>query len=303
MVGVVVTQRSEAVIHSATWEYWDTIKAIMDRLKNLIFIPNDFTCTSMQFLKDAQVRKHTDSNDGQSLIVSYGKFNGGALVHGDNRLDTWRTAHVIDGQVPHFVEPFSGTRYSIALYTHPRFVEIDSGSLHFLRELGMKLPPDMKIPVTVPAPALETQGECLNLLEIGGALNVASMVLAASETINSHLIVCEGPDALEASAKRCPDAQVSGSTDTWDLQLIQQFFSACKGAKIVVVVTLCGNEPDIVDAVAFLELAVQQKKPDHTMKVIVLASELAMAHSNFISCLLATMPFTTKLAHFAPLVD
>ena len=69
----------------------------------------------------------------------------------------------------------------------------------------------------------------------------------------------------------------------------------------MVTVTLCGSEPDIVDSVAFLELAVQQKKPDHSMKVIVVASEAAAAHANFVSDLLATMPFTTKLAHFAPL--
>ena len=302
MVGVVVTKKSQCVIHSATWDHWDVLKQILQLLWKLIYIPDDFTCTSVQFLKNAQVKQHCDANKGKSLIVSYGSFKGGAFVHGEDRLDTFRTAHVIDGQVPHHVEAFTGTRYSIALYTHPRFVEIDASSLHFLRDLGLKLPPDRAngFPALAPTPALESMGEHLNLLELGGALNVATMVLAAKETIKDHVIIDEGTDALEASKKRCPDAQVAGSTEAWDMQLIQQLYGKCKDEKIVVAVSLCGEEVD-VDSIAFLELAVQQKPPDSNMKVIVVANEEAMMHSTFISDLLSTMPFVSKLSYFAPL--
>ncbi len=127
VLGVVVSKDGRCLIHSATWDCWDLLKKLMEAIFKLIHVPPDFSCTSIQFLKSATVKEHTDANAGKSLIVSYGHFSGGALLYGGDKLDTLQSAKVIDGQISHSVEPFYGTSYSMALYTHPRYTELAKG--------------------------------------------------------------------------------------------------------------------------------------------------------------------------------
>ena len=68
VLGVVVSRDGKCLIHSATWDYWDLLKQLMTSIMKLIHIPPDFYCTSIQFLKNATVKEHTDANAGKSLM-------------------------------------------------------------------------------------------------------------------------------------------------------------------------------------------------------------------------------------------
>ena len=62
-------------------------------------------------------KRHVDKNDGHSWILWLGDFDGGALVFDDGRrIDEKRTWHKIDGRVPHWNEPHTGTKYGVVLF-------------------------------------------------------------------------------------------------------------------------------------------------------------------------------------------
>ena len=78
-------------------EWWEETKVILNR---------NVTC-----------QRHRDGNDGHSWILWLGDFEGGALVFetGD-RITAKGVWHRIDGQVPHWNEPHTGTKYGVVLY-------------------------------------------------------------------------------------------------------------------------------------------------------------------------------------------
>ena len=62
-------------------------------------------------------KRHFDKNDGHSWILWLGDFDGGALVFDDGRrIDEKRTWHKIDGRVPRWNEPHTGTKYGVVIF-------------------------------------------------------------------------------------------------------------------------------------------------------------------------------------------
>ena len=62
-------------------------------------------------------KPHTDRNDGHSWILWLGDFQGGELVFEDGRrIDEKRTWHKIDGRIPHWNEPHTGTKYGVVIF-------------------------------------------------------------------------------------------------------------------------------------------------------------------------------------------
>ena len=303
VLGAVVTKDGRCIIHSETKRKESSLWQLIRLLQEINAIPGDFHFSSLQILKNANVKRHRDANEGVSLLVSFGQFEGGLLVYGDAKIDTFQKPCIIDGQIDHHVEPFVGNRYSIALYAHPRACELSNGDLAFLAKVGFKVAPaalaEKSKPTEETSPKLASECGRLHLLEIGVALNAAAGILAEKEKLGLHLVVDEGADVHEACQKRCPEAVVSDFTNTWDQKLIQGFFEKSFGAFAVVVASLNGGDKD-VDAIALLEQAVQSMGAVHT-KFIVIAAEGSKEHFPYISELLAAMPFTTKLAFYAPL--
>ena len=72
--------------------------------------------------RNVQCERHCDSNDGHSWIMFLGDFVGGALVfENGERVEEPRIWHRIDGRVPHWNEPHTGTKYSVIFFkTKPR---------------------------------------------------------------------------------------------------------------------------------------------------------------------------------------
>jgi hypothetical protein len=68
--------------------------------------------------KDVTCKRHRDgANLGSSYILFLGDFEGGALVFDDGtRFEAKREWFEFDGQVPHWNEPHTGTKYSVVLY-------------------------------------------------------------------------------------------------------------------------------------------------------------------------------------------
>ena len=68
--------------------------------------------------KDVTCKRHRDgANLGSSYILFLGDFEGGALVFDDGtRFEAKREWLEFDGQVPHWNEPHTGTKFSVVLY-------------------------------------------------------------------------------------------------------------------------------------------------------------------------------------------
>ena len=93
---------------------------LFDLLKNLIhkYHP-DFEYTTIQINKNIMSPPHVDKNNiGPSYIIGLGDYTGGKLcIEGRpyNIKNRWR---YFDGTKGHWVEKFTGTRYTIIYFTH-----------------------------------------------------------------------------------------------------------------------------------------------------------------------------------------
>ena len=67
--------------------------------------------------------RHTDRNEGTSLIAFFGDFTGGGLFveepDGVKHLQGKGIWHEYNGRHPHWTEPFEGERFSIVAYRKP----------------------------------------------------------------------------------------------------------------------------------------------------------------------------------------
>ena len=80
-MGVVVAGRSRnLVIHSATREFADSIARLLILLREVEAIPSDLLFSTIQVLKNAEVRPHIDKNAADSVTFSCGDHTGGELV-------------------------------------------------------------------------------------------------------------------------------------------------------------------------------------------------------------------------------
>jgi hypothetical protein len=79
----------------------------------------DFECTSFTINKNVQCKPHLDKNNyGDSLILALGDFSGGLLRVENQDFDIFRRVLCFNGATSlHETMPFSGTRYSIVMYS------------------------------------------------------------------------------------------------------------------------------------------------------------------------------------------
>ena len=67
--------------------------------------------------RNVKCERHRDGNKGTSYILFLGDFTGGVLLFDDGtRIEEKYKWHAIDGQIPHWNEPHTGCKYSVALY-------------------------------------------------------------------------------------------------------------------------------------------------------------------------------------------
>ena len=79
----------------------------------------DFNYTTIQLNKNIQSPPHIDKNNvGYSYIIGLGDYTGGNLVIEGKQYDIKNKWLKFDGRLGHWVEPFTGTRYTIIYFTH-----------------------------------------------------------------------------------------------------------------------------------------------------------------------------------------
>ena len=79
----------------------------------------DFKYTTIQVNKNIQSKPHVDKNNiGLSYIIALGNFTGGELILEGKHHNIKNNFLKFDGRLGHWVEPFSGTRYSLVFFTH-----------------------------------------------------------------------------------------------------------------------------------------------------------------------------------------
>ena len=133
-------------------KHHDLIKRINGIVKPIY---PDFKYAAMTINKSNQLRAHCDfSNVGVSLIMSpqrlgeKGGYEDGRLVihnHFTNELTFHDLHHVwlfFDGQNAHFVEPFTGERWTIIFYTPSKFWECSPEEKLIAKLLGFPVPDD-----------------------------------------------------------------------------------------------------------------------------------------------------------------
>ena len=74
--------------------------------------------------KNLKCTRHTDRNDGESLIAFFGEFTGGGLFvetpEGTEHLKEKGIWYQYNGRHPHWTEDFEGDRWSIVAYKKPK---------------------------------------------------------------------------------------------------------------------------------------------------------------------------------------
>ena len=78
-----------------------------------------FPCTTFTINKNLQCKPHVDrQNNGDSLIVSLGRFQGGLLLVDEQPHNIWHSPLIFNGAKHiHATTPFEGMRYSIVMYS------------------------------------------------------------------------------------------------------------------------------------------------------------------------------------------
>lgn len=88
----------------------------------------DFEYTTIQVNKNVLCKPHIDKNNvGESMIIGLGNYLGGNLVIEGKSYDIKNKMFYFNGKLGHWVEPFTGDRYSLIFFTHtfkPPSVEV-----------------------------------------------------------------------------------------------------------------------------------------------------------------------------------
>ena len=220
-LGVVIRRTDRVpVVHSATWEYAEIVKELMDIFVSLDLVPSSFPFSSLQIFDSCVVRQHRDKNIGESLLFMTGDYTGGNLNVGGVSMSLFRTPYILDGQIEHFVEPFAGQRWSFAFYVHPRAKELSPSMVEALSQLGFQLPPGANATptghsaVAEGAPEAPANAERTGLLEINVSLNVSATCLeSCGWKLDQHIIYECDEGARACSKKLWPNASITFSFD------------------------------------------------------------------------------------------
>jgi len=100
---------------------WNKIFPKLYRLIRKIIknrFPN-FKYTTIQLNKNIKSPPHIDKNNvGPSYIIGLGDYTGGNLVIEGKQYDIKNKWKKFDGRLGHWVESFTGTRYTLVFFTH-----------------------------------------------------------------------------------------------------------------------------------------------------------------------------------------
>ena len=81
VLGAVVSKSMHAVcVHSTTTKFKDVLSELISLLKEVGVIMHDTLFSSIQFLRNAQISRHTDSNASLSTYVTTRDFSNGRLM-------------------------------------------------------------------------------------------------------------------------------------------------------------------------------------------------------------------------------
>ena len=79
----------------------------------------DFKYTTIQVNKNLKCKPHVDKNNkGDSYIIGLGDYTGGELNVEGKKINIRNKWCNFDGRKQHWVEPFSGERYTLVFFTH-----------------------------------------------------------------------------------------------------------------------------------------------------------------------------------------
>ena len=213
------------VIHDFTHSAERLVRELLRLLHDGGALPDDFIFTTIQVLRlqskfNEKVRPHAGKgNVGVSLTVALGKFDGGALNLGGVSLNVKETPHIYDGHVVHFVEPFTGDRWSLTFFTYARYREASPQMVSLLRQLGFTLPSDL-VPSAAPncmqISATNVTSEGLPLfVEIYPKAHTAALAIGQKWKKMHHVVLLAPDDDGNASRRLYPDAWFSGLSTTF----------------------------------------------------------------------------------------
>ena len=232
-LGVTSGLSQKTTIHDATLLYHITMKALLQCLKDAGVVPRDFMFSTLQILFCADVARHRDSNaeDSESIIVSLGDFTGGDLNVAGNAISTRHAPLRFKGNVDHWVEPFEGTRWSLALYLNKDFDKLPDDALVQLTDLGFQLPlrqppPDIGQQASGQAPPVRCQAR-LVIFEWAAVGFSIACALREREKVAAHYIFESDPDATSCIAAVSPTTGLVANIDwihtNWFNNLMKEY--------------------------------------------------------------------------------
>ena len=80
VVGLVKDKRGRLCVHSETYTRADFIRFFIALLRAANAIPHDFPFSSLQYLSNAEVYPHKDSNSNLSICMSFGNFRAALSI-------------------------------------------------------------------------------------------------------------------------------------------------------------------------------------------------------------------------------
>ena len=147
-------------VHTLTREYGALVGELI-RLLLEAKVPVDLDFTTIQVFLNPEMHPHEDQNCGASCSVALGPFTGGHLNVAGTSHNIRHSPLVYDGRLTHYAEPFVGDRWSLTLFTHPKWADLHDGDKAFLSSLGFHLPMRMpphtilpQVPATEPLPTI-----------------------------------------------------------------------------------------------------------------------------------------------------
>ena len=302
VLGAVVDRFGQFLIHSRTAEFAYVVKGIVEALKKLNLWPDGFEFTSFQFLDNASVFRHHDTNDSLSLIFAFGDFSGGAFMTSEGEINIFRQPVLFTGSTEHWVEDHFGDRLSIAMYSHKRSDELSPSMLLTLLDCGFHGPHQSELP-SEECPALKRdarQTSCTaTVFEIG--VNTSSVREFGSK-ISSHAVLHANEDCLHNITSTFPETYCFNLA-AFDAHAFYEWTATVSGTKWLALLHLSGSEWDATFLYAFAELygIADNKKNDFRAVIVQSSSDNTIAEQ--VSTLTSSLPFVISLEKACGITD
>ena len=178
-MGLTNTQRGHVVAH--LHDSFRHLAVLINEMVNAALSDSfqAFSWTSIQLNKNTVSVPHRDSNNaGLSLVLLAGSFTGGAF-HCESFKEPWQEQGkmlAFDGRAVHSSDPFSGTRFSVILFTHSSVAQCSEADLRNLTECGFRVSAG-------PAPRSGPRPFCLRVLYLFSGLSRRSSIKECLEKL------------------------------------------------------------------------------------------------------------------------